>query len=967
MSLVISKTASIGIATGASVGVVIFFATIFYSLHRWRKRKDQRKHADVEKVKSPIGLPMALNEPCKPDITGRRSAHSPEAAWTIITSADDLPWVPRVSKDTSRSFYTAQQVQKPRSTLSKKRRSLRNSFPLKAVRPSHLSDIPESPKQDVASQRTASPQIQDSVSTRRRFQWARRSPSVRKSPVQEGGMISIDRSTPPGSPRPDVSPCRALKPEPLFSRRLSLRKSTFMDPDMACVTDRSRSVPSIIGPSGDRPLSNRSKSISHMRQRSRTISLCSQEPGNVPQQPPPPPPPPPPPTEASRKPSRPQIMIRKGSATSTSSVNTTSSSILVKDMASPSLQARTEFIQRNPDTQLGAHLRQGSGDVNDLWVSKPTANPRHRPHKRTKIQKPGSRSVPKKTLLPVFEAQAARSKSLHALQGHPPPPDLTSHIQKAVVTKLSPVPSRSGSLEIRMGALSALGKRRSQVWGASERGSPTERHKDSPLKAVSGNRPLLPRDDSQSSVDTSNPFHWDPTYVPEKKQPVKPSALKGSPSARNKNNRNTRVRISVQPTEIESAYASTSSNSLDEIAARNEGQRSRVQSWQSVAAHQRSMSKRESLRTVQGSPRLSLSQAHKDRIIARRPEFGLSARSATNNRESTASSNFTLSAFPEPSNAGFIFPFAQEQNPQANYPEPIETVNKALVPHALRPHSRGRISPEQMSPLRHRPNTSQRIKRMTSGHTDMDQEYGFEGGNMTNTTSQTSLPDEEKIRLTPAPLRSLSPPPKASPTIQISTPTAHDGRMTPLSSTVNPLNTKPELAPPYSDFKPSVNFPHGPRSAPPQTLLRCVQSLRRMDSEHLDMLHNHEATREEWRYLHIGREASPMLGSSPRDERSSPLAMRMSGDSDAWSNKENRPLSHGKGDSDDWTTGGLLETAAASAAPREGGSKVVLTPRSRNGWKKNATTSDWHARQRSSGDTVISLYDKDGFYVEHSP
>ena len=54
MSLVISKTASIGIATGASVGVVIFFATIFYSLHRWRKRKDQRKHADVEKVKPEV-------------------------------------------------------------------------------------------------------------------------------------------------------------------------------------------------------------------------------------------------------------------------------------------------------------------------------------------------------------------------------------------------------------------------------------------------------------------------------------------------------------------------------------------------------------------------------------------------------------------------------------------------------------------------------------------------------------------------------------------------------------------------------------------------------------------------------------------------------------------------------------------------------------------------------------------------
>lgn len=952
MSLALTPVAVIGIAVGASVGVLLCGITILVVAFEWRQRRLQKRHADIEKSRSTTRAALSATETCQPNIVGRRSGLSPKTAWTGLSSTNDLAYVPRLSSSTSPPPFPLLNTGRPKSRLSKAKPSFRRSFRLKTIRASKLSDIPESPKQ-----RAKSPGIQSIIITRTGSSLIQNSSNA-ETREEEPGKQEQHGATPPGSPRPNVEPRLALKPEPLFTQRLSNRKSAFMDAGTASVTDRSRSVPSMLGPSKDDPFSTQNPDRSSWsRQHSRSISLRNQTSGNVPQQPPPPLP-----AKLTIAQQRPQAMSRNESATSMSSMATTNSSILQRDVASPSIRARTEFTQRNPDTKLGAHLRQGSADINDLFGSKRSVSPR-RSRKRSRVQKSNTSSARRMypRPIPMFEvpihAPLERSRSTGAL-----PIDggiaIASSAQAEVHAEAPArsIPKNVCDPEVKADVVGHLAKRRSVV-SVSEDGSPGERHRAAPLRTISGNLLGPAREDSQSSADTvGNPFYFDPSYVPAK-DAVKPSALKGSPNAKKRHNRQKCVRISIQPTHFGPSSRSSSLYKLDEVVKEdNNGRASSVRGHWGAA---RDISHPDDNGSTQSSPTLSLSRTHRDKIISRRPEFRLSTHSASRNRESTASSTMTLSAFPTPGE-GFVFPFLHETKNKPSYSAMQQDMHEDFIPPALTLYGRERSPFDRVKSKEPKP-TSMLPCQTTAG-----QEYDPASPYFEPTATKFYPSEKDRASLTPAPLRSLSPPPKSSPTIHVSTPTPIRTRTTPLWSTVNPLNTKPDLVPPYSAFKPAIPSPSGPRSAPPQAVLRSVRSLRQMDSEKFDMLQNEDASREEWRFMHIGREASPTLGSSPNDARSSPLLNELHDEDEQDSGKENRPRGGKVGSV--WDDGADFWPTYVPPEPtvwKDG--RNTLTPQSRKGSKGPGTGNARLSRNSGSSTTPASLYDRDGFYIERSP
>ncbi|OCK97271.1 uncharacterized protein K441DRAFT_694454 [Cenococcum geophilum 1.58] len=110
--------------------------------------------------------------------------------------------------------------------------------------------------------------------------------------------------------------------------------------------------------------------------------------------------------------------------------------------------------------------------------------------------------------------------------------------------------------------------RRQSGTKVSLNGSPQERQKTPVLRDVSRNQTFPTRQLSQTSTQASsarssngNPFQWDPTPL----QSGKPSALKGSPSARKGHKRQNCVRISLAPTILGPPSGSPSPSVMNDI------------------------------------------------------------------------------------------------------------------------------------------------------------------------------------------------------------------------------------------------------------------------------------------------------------------------------------------------------------------------------------------------------------------
>ena len=286
-------------------------------------------------------------------------------------------------------------------------------------------------------------------------------------------------------------------------------------------------------------LFEQSSRISRPKMHSRSVSLCSRSSGYAPDAAVPPLP-----LSVARvknEVTRRSLLARSPSRHSVSSFESVGSSILASQSSPMILKPNDLQLKKATRWDWGNPLIIGSRPIRDqVALCRQGGNPSESsPKSNTARCSIGTPSTKR------HSRRESRNSSLYS-------PSLRSigKTRTAETVRLSRV-SASSPAGSNLIVQTITAPRRQSGTKVSSNGSPQERRKTSILRDVFRNQTFPTRQLSQTSTQASstrssngNPFQWDPTPL----QSGKPSALKGSPSARKGHERQNCVRISLAPT-----------------------------------------------------------------------------------------------------------------------------------------------------------------------------------------------------------------------------------------------------------------------------------------------------------------------------------------------------------------------------------------------------------------------------------
>ena len=317
-------------------------------------------------------------------------------------------------------------------------------------------------------------------------------------------------------------------------------------------SNRSRSVAAI----PVNALFEQSSRISRPKMHSRSVSLCSQSSGYAPDAVVPPLP-----LSVARVKSevtRRSLLAQSPSRYSVSSFESVGSSILASQSSPMIIRPNSLQFKKATRWDWGNSLIIGSRPIRgQVALYRQGDNPSESsPKSNTARCSTGTPSTKR------HSRRESRNSSLHS-------PSLRSiaKTRTAETVRLSRV-STSSPAGSNLIVQTMTTPRRQSRTKVGLNGSPQERRKASILQDISRNQTFPTRQLSQTSTQASstrssngNPFQWDPTPL----QSGKPSALKGSPSARKGHKRQNCVRISLAPTILGPPSRSPSPSVMNDI------------------------------------------------------------------------------------------------------------------------------------------------------------------------------------------------------------------------------------------------------------------------------------------------------------------------------------------------------------------------------------------------------------------
>lgn len=936
MALGVLKIVLIAVA-GSLFLIVMGIVSVTYPMFRIHKKKIAELERQI--IATEIGAPLECANISRPPIALRKSLNLPNnagAGWGILPSNEDL-----------REEYEKSAKRRPDKRKSDmlswplpRRKSSKKALQMKKIRAPRLSTVVESPRTE--SENAASTFEEVISGTGIAVSPGAEEHSFEHTTLQalDSTMVTRNRS-PSGSPEPDVSPSEALKPALLrFSKRGSELIQAGQDrPPL----NRAVTVPAMMVGSEDAVFGDTARQTHRHKRNSRSISIGQTS--SAPSMPPPPLP------IAAKQLHPAPALTRNTSSDSVTSLESVGSS-LMKTSVSPNMRARNEFSARHPEMGLVPQVRKANTNAQDVLLAGP---------QQTQVSS-GLRDSPR-----------LKSSTASFLMDATGEGVMTSHdTANAFVDKLKHVSSY---------------EREASRAGEAEHVQPQDRRLDNPIKVLSrpaeissqnrrvsdefrsidqpaydtisasqrtATRPMPAREtsetsmqSSESSVSEGNRFHWD------NQSPVKLSALKGSPNARKSHRRQNCVRISVTPT-VWGPPSRTSSSTRIFGIAEEEGDSPSSPFDDSPTLHRPPSASlfepklnnprayRASLKTH--SPALSMDDYGEGDLGLRRNSIRSCSRSP-DRRQSTASSVLSIPIFPTREDLDTD----AKRDSQDRFEE-VPTYGGAST-QPLRANIPGLTLIRNTGP------------KSTEFHfPTIDLANSPESSNQDHTSphpprSGPASPTEllERVLAVSASLpRSLSPPPKASPTTQLSQeslPSAAAG-ITSRPASAHPFDNKPDFTPRDSQGSPIPSHPLGPRAPPAPSIVKTVKGLRRDNSEAFNSIDS-RSTR---RYLSIGRSGSPNL--SMNSLASSPTLTTFSDEE-----KENSPpLRDG---SDVWnpTDGVWAEPKSSTkAARRHGLNFETPSPRLRSG-KSVAWGGVDYSGTPLAGTTPASLYDERGFYI----
>ncbi|KAI9716164.1 MAG: hypothetical protein M1828_000447 [Chrysothrix sp. TS-e1954] len=868
----ISVGAVAGIAVGGAVGLGIVLMLGYLLIARWKHKRTLRTMEEMHQRRNqPI-----VSQTATPPFASTRAVLSPRTMWKPLPSHESLHQE-FVQHSNSVKALTDNARDRKRSSLlpwsaSRKRLKKRN-VPLRKIRQTPLSAIWESPR-TVASDLPTLCELQQ----------------VRSGTVVEVEMTknTSHNLTPPGTPTLRV-PTRLRPP---FTNPARTPDDVHPAIRNQTTSNRSVSLPSIAGSSVPNE-SARQRSQTHTHNRTRSVSLGNRLSSIPPDRPPP---------------ALPQLTLsedltrtshgpRPSSRESMSSCDSCGSSVL--RLTSPSSRTVTDFSQQHPATSLNMQVgidRKRSKEAlprggQEAIDGAPTSIPRA----SEKLARSSVRLV-----------NASSSSLQQDISSHDRAIASAGGSNEAVSRHMPDTLSLSVPTVIDESRRSVTTPRRKKNTGkVTAQGSPAERQATSSgVDSTRSQAPHLARRSSEHSTQsssarssTSNPFSWDDT--PSTKELAKAmdqitsqgsapltSALKNSPNAKKHKRQNT-VRISIQPTILGPPSRSGSSSNLLQIAEEGPERTSDTlqgadefqdaldlerdktnQNRLSASLFQHELKLKHSSycpSLTPSSPTLSVApinqnnRASKSRTRTRRPSRSPTRR--TSRPVSSSNSSITVSGFPDTPEFSFADIDVQSGAPKdpSRVPIPLNPSDPEVLPGLTLLKKQKAAS--QQDPVQH-DLTFPTIQFLQSSPPRSSEDFEDLYPRpvrlqLHGDSPHSSSPMTDDISPPP---RSWSPPAKSAPTIKLdpSTSPPLPDRTMPLSSSIHPSNTALRPAP----LSPKSQHPHGPRAAPAPDLVKSVRELRRMNSD-TGSQSSIDATREERRYRHLGRDASPERRRSP--------------------------------------------------------------------------------------------------------
>jgi hypothetical protein len=644
-----------------------------------------------------------------------------------------------------------------------------------------------------------------------------------------------------GSPPPQTTPSKALRPLPLFSTRTSATTAS----DSYTGLKRSSSIPSVLAPSAEITSAHASTRTANRETLIRSFSLNSLAAQKSSEALPPLPSLPNTAgasATARTNPSSKHLSLT--SMTSLSSVDTTTSSIL-KQAASPPIGASASFAHRNPDVGLGLqiHDRDSSDFKHDLLNGATSAGAARTPTH-------GSWGAEDQNRISVGEVHTAESIHLHSISASPNP--------SSAIRSIFTPPSRDAHMR-----------------KASFCGSPQDREQLRAFRQVSGNSGMPSRDISQASfmtfesTSTLNPFQYSPTPhtnpQPMNSLQLKSALKKGSPGSRKLSNRDgQRARVLSQPTKCWfPEYPSKRSPSVgmdditeniheDEIDLADAGYPSPSPDeevdldFNDDDEENIPPSPLEEMKRRPTSLKATLNPESVGFEMPTYEDDYAAAQRESQIRHSVASSLLSLSAFPVPSGA-----YSQ------SHWQPV-------------PFQRGDIPSEASSPVQQIPDspTIPGLTLLGQGHEQKPSLPTFPTLPIDPTSLNFNPPAQDAgLGTSPGPMVLATPPRLSSHKKKDSKSEKRasangwplQARPLSLNSNLNPVNARPEFSSSRNDKLAPLDRLSGPRAAPPRSLMTTVKGLRRENS---NVKHLSAVSKEVRRYASLGRQSSPNLSNN---------------------------------------------------------------------------------------------------------
>ena len=846
----------VGIALGGSAGLAGLIVSAVWVAHKW-KYGDARAPQNVDQeravAKEDATLVLPHETPFAQVASTTCASYVPaHAAYEPLPAPAELTHPALRTQDSiiPLQLRTTIATRSP-TKLGKsgiRRHSASRGFAMHSLKASHLSAIIESPAMSTKSSRSRSKSRDKRGASRTSHKSPSRRSKSRKEKKKYAKRGSVD-FVPNASPNPFTECTSELKPEPLFRgmRLPSFRQSVLTEGNFGMLTDRrSISEPSFLSPVQEDPFYSQS-SLSPLQSttRSRSTSLLKQDSGMAPTAPVPPLP-----KEASYLSLTGFTEARPLSPLSMCSVDTCSSAILRVDDNTPQLTAREDFSQRNRDLSLIPKLRQlEPNHVRDELVfgSRPAS-------RQDNVQDNTTRDTPDNASKERQYLSVTAATSV-------------THGSETNSGRTSRLSSRSTSQDRRQKQSdAAVGTptkikskgRRNQTKKTSATGSPVERREKQAavLKSISGNAAPV-RETSGTSTQSSSSLEGTRRLSQHKlaafdEEASRPSIIKGSPESRGKRHkRSETVRIQFEPILHGPPSRSTSSHLLgDIIEDSTSGSQDPVTSvGVTVTTRPLTPFDKQGLAHSDSAPSLVASSPTLSPRACRRMSRKMQARAHRESAQSpqgrsvrnSATSSMLMKTFPETPGKGdrkvLCESVIDSEVPSVGrqFSEP-EFVPPGLMLAKLTGVSLPASSPDLaheaqlLSPSPPRASEEEANETCHQG--------GALGAQADINICQPKQPLPQRVRPVP---RFLPPSNKASPTTGISRVSSTSPpcpvRLAPLSSSVNPLNTKPDLPPPYCSSPPITLtscspepqlIPHGhPRCSPNRTILSGIREIRR--------------------------------------------------------------------------------------------------------------------------------------------